>query len=212
MATNLPSMHGRTHIPSGYAMVVKSSASSTLLTTGGSDPLPATVLPAASAGTSVEWIEWQSTTDLAGAGVTTMAFSLLNSNYDNVTPTFDLSGTSPRICRGGIYMHYITVINISSTAGVETHFRAVVTRTAGQTPSFINYNPDIQLVDSVGPAATQLSTPWWQGLILYAGSSGAFGTPTTLRVQADKLDDGVSVADTSPFMTLTVVRLGDAYA
>ncbi len=104
------------------------------------------------------------------------------------------------------------MINFTSAAGVETHFRMDLTRTAGEIPTFINYNPDIQLVEAVGPSSTQLTTPWWLGLILYSGSTVAFGTPTSLQVQADHLDDGVSVADTTPIVTLTIVRFGDSFS
>lgn len=168
--------------------------------------------PQAPAAVPVEWITFQSTTNWDAGVFTDLSFTYLNGNYDSTTPTFDVISGVPKIYRSGAYEFRMTIINITSASPDETIARATLTRTAGAIPFIINYDPDQQLVypkDSTLP----LVTPWWSGLLLYSGSAGSlFGTPSSFNVSVGNYTAGVLVADSSAYVSLTFVRLGDAYS
>jgi hypothetical protein len=182
-------IHGRDHCP------------------GGPDPIPCL------GRNPIEWVYYESTTNWGSGGLTTLSFTLESGNYDAVTPTFDISSGNPQINKDGHYQTQVAVFNYSSLPGVQTLIRADFERVSGPTPTSWRLASGANVQLSGGDWSTVPLNAWPFTLDFWNYPIGTFiGTPTTWKVDAWRLDDGVITADTDVIVRVAFQRLGDSFS
>lgn len=210
----LPEMHGRTHVPAGYSVVVKQDDPTIDPTS--SDQLPCTT--STSSGTPIEFIHMRSTTSY-GSGVTKLDVVETHGDYDLVTPTFAINGDDNlEIDKAGAYtIDCFLDTNPQDGSGTTwCHVYIETVRTGGPLPTgwhswATNHHHRWQVLYYI-PGEPLVGTTNHFHDFLFWDSDSFVGTPFELELYANRLIDGIDTANTNDGINFVVTRLGDSFS
>jgi len=207
----LPQMHGRTHVPAGYSVLVEQADPENLtLATSSPDALPIKVAPTVSGGTIVEWVAYTSTTNWSGAGLTTLSFTETSSSYDTGTPTFNLSGGNIQVGKAGFYTAYLMPYNFSIPVSAEILVDMRFNRSAGTTPG--SYRPMTGWTTLFALENSNTQNPTYQPMETLFFSYAAGMSTTTFEMKCQKFKNGALDADVDVIVNVGIARIGDQFA